>query len=365
MTGEVSGSFGDLGTFLPHVLGVISVAGLKPGGIFTLFGIFYLFTGLFYRMPIPVQPMKLASAAIVTGKVTPPEIAGATLMIGATLLVLGLTGVIGRIARWIPRSVTSGVQIGLGAGLALLGLRMVWLTPSIGILTLAVMLPVGINRRLPQAITGIAVGVLAGALLVKPISLPDLAPALHLPQVILPGWGDIWRGTINVGLPQLALTLTNAVIVTASLSERLFPSNRRVTPVSLALTQGCANLLSGVLGGLPMCHGAGGLASHHRFGARTGAVGVLLGTTFLIAGLLFADPALALLKLIPGATLGALLFYGAVDLAVSGWSPASPREIVVCALVALLAFGVNPALAVVLGIAATHVPLRSVPSQQL
>ncbi|UFS70224.1 putative sulfate/molybdate transporter [Geomonas sp. RF6] len=351
VSGEVSGAFGDLGTFLPHVLGVISVAGLKPGGIFTLFGIFYFFTGLFYRLPIPVQPMKVASAAIVTGKVTPPEIAGASIMIGATLVVLGLTGVIGVIARSIPRSVVSGIQLGLGAGLAVLGLKMVQHNLLIGCLTLLVMLPVGFNRRLPQAITGVAVGVLAGLVLGGFPPMQHMAPSLQLPHLVFPGWGDIWRGTISIGLPQLALTLTNAVIVTSTLAEHFFPENRRVAPFTLALTQGGANLLSGVLGGIPMCHGAGGLASHHRFGARTGAVGVLLGTSFLAIGLFFADPALAFLKLIPEGTLGALLFYGALDLAIGGWAPASRWDIVVAVVVALLAFFVNPALAVVVGVA--------------
>ncbi|MBI1921006.1 MAG: sulfate permease [Geobacter sp.] len=361
---EVSGSFGDLGTFLPHVLGVITLAGFKPAGIFTLFGLFYLFTGLFYRIPIPVQPMKVASAAVLTGKVTPAEMAGATLMIGATLLVLGVTGVIGVIARRIPRAVVSGVQLGLGSGLALLGLRMVLGNPSIGLVTLTVMLPLGFNRRLPQAITGIAIGVLAGLVISGPPAVPQLAPVLQLPSLELPGWPEIWRGTIKMGLPQLSLTLTNAIIVTATLAGHLFPESRRASPAMLALTQGGANLVSGLLGGFPMCHGAGGLASHYRFGARTGAVGVILGTALLVTGLWFGDAALALLRFIPEATLGALLFYGAIDLAIGGWAPASRRDILISLAVALLAFFVNPAAGIVAGLVLFYLPLTPALSQE-
>ena len=354
MTGEVSGAFGDLGTFLPHVLSVITVAGFKPAGIFTLFGIFYLFTGLFYRMPVPVQPMKVASAAVLTGRVTSAEVAGATLVVGVTLLVLGVTGVIGYFARKIPRAVVSGVQLGLGGGLALLGLAMVGSNLPIGLLTMTVMLPVGLNRRLPQAVTGVVVGILAGLVLGKIPDWPELEISLQFPSVSFPAWRDIWHGTIKMGLPQLSLTLTNAVIVTATLAQRLFPGNRRASSGMLALTQGAANLVSGLLGGFPMCHGAGGLAAHHRFGARTGGATMMIGVVLLATGLWFGDAALALLRVVPEASLGALLFYGAADLAIVGWSPESRRDILVSLTVAVLAVSLNPALAIIVGLILFH-----------
>ncbi len=59
MMGEVAGALGDLGTFLPHVLASITVAGLNPTSVFAGFGLFYLFSGWFYRIPMAVQPMKV------------------------------------------------------------------------------------------------------------------------------------------------------------------------------------------------------------------------------------------------------------------------------------------------------------------
>src|ERR1700730_13999266 len=60
---EVSGSLGDLGTFLPHIVGAITVVRMDPTGILTTFGLFYALSGAFYGVPMAVQPMKAASAA--------------------------------------------------------------------------------------------------------------------------------------------------------------------------------------------------------------------------------------------------------------------------------------------------------------
>jgi hypothetical protein len=42
---EVSGSLGDLGTFLPHIVGAITVVRMDPTGILTTFGLFYALSG--------------------------------------------------------------------------------------------------------------------------------------------------------------------------------------------------------------------------------------------------------------------------------------------------------------------------------
>ena len=49
---------GDLGTFIPHVIGAMTVAGLAPAGVLFGFAAFLIGTGLFYGLPLPVQPMK-------------------------------------------------------------------------------------------------------------------------------------------------------------------------------------------------------------------------------------------------------------------------------------------------------------------
>src|SRR3546814_5702670 len=57
-----------------------------------------------------------------------------------------------------------------------------------------------------------------------------------------------------------------------------------------------------------MFHGAGGLAAHHRFGARSGAAPLLLGHGLLAIALLPGGLGPALLAAIPAAGLGEMLF---------------------------------------------------------
>ena len=102
--GEVSGSLGDLGTFLPHIVGAITVVKMDPTGILTTFGLFYAFAGAFYGVPMAVQPMKAASAAVLIEPMDPAAIAGAGLVIGTVFLILGISGVVSRLARALPGS---------------------------------------------------------------------------------------------------------------------------------------------------------------------------------------------------------------------------------------------------------------------
>jgi MFS superfamily sulfate permease-like transporter len=241
-------------------------------------------------------------------------------MIGAVLLLLGATGLIGRMARLIPQSVTAGLQLGLGVTTAWLGLLMVLGTPWIGLP--ALLLLVGLPRLWPRppaaplvllAATG--AGVATG--LTDAPRMPDFAP--HLPPLALPtDWRAVWQGLELAVLPQLPLTLTNAVIVTATLCRDLFPERAtRATARNLALTSGAANLLLAPFGAMPMCHGAGGVAAQHRFGARTGLAPALLGAVLLVLALGFAGGAAALFAAIPLGAVGALLLVAGTDLAVS------------------------------------------------
>ena len=148
---ECSGACGDLGTFIPHVIGAMTVAGLAPAGVLFGFAAFLIGTGLFYGLPLPVQPMKAISAVILTGGLRPGEVAAAGMMIGVVLLVLGFTGWIGRLARAIPQSVSAGLQLGLGLLMAVLGLKLILETPWLGFGSLALLFALTRIPRCPAA----------------------------------------------------------------------------------------------------------------------------------------------------------------------------------------------------------------------
>lgn len=315
---ELGGAFGDLGTFLPHVISVLTVGGLASGGVLLGFGLFYLASGLLYRLPVPVQPMKAVSAVVLTAGLTPGAVAATGLILGVVLLVLGATGAINRLARVIPASVIAGLQLGLGLGFAWLGLELMLGEPWLGLGILALLLALSMLPGCPAALIGLAVALAAGQLSGLAPAPAAFAPGLALPGMVLPSLAEIGAALHLAVLPQIALTLTNAVIVTAALARTLYPEGGvRVSERRLCLTSGTANLLLAPFGALPMCHGAGGLQAHHRFGARTGAAPLLIGGLLLTLALFFSSTAVDLLAMIPLPAIGAFLIIAGADLAKS------------------------------------------------
>lgn len=311
---EASGALGDLGTLLPLSLGAIGIAGLAPVPVLLGFAVFYIATGLYYRLPIPVQPMKVVTTVLLTSQLSAQSLAAGGVLIGAALLLLGCTGWINGLARSLPRSVLTGLQLGLGMLLATMSVGLMATSLLVGILTLLVLLLVPrMMPRLPAAPAGIFVAVVLG----YPFDAPGLAVSGQdsgwFSLIGLPDFDDWRQGFSLITLPQLALTLTNAVVLTALIAEDYFGDQAsRATPARLSISSGLANVFLTPFGALPMCHGAGGLAAHYRFGARSGRAPVLLGIGLILVALV--PGGLALIAAIPTAGLGALLLLAAVEL---------------------------------------------------
>jgi predicted benzoate:H+ symporter BenE len=348
---EVAGAVGDLGTFLPHIIGAITVAGMAPTGVLSSFGLFYLVAGLFYGVPMGVQPMKAASAVLLIVPMTPTQVAGAGIVIGAVFFLIGVTGLVSRLAAAIPATVAAGIQLGLGLSLAGLGVRLLQEQLWLGLLISAVTVLLLGNQRLPAALVAVGLGVVLAQITGTGAPLPHLTLGIHLPSLVRPTWEDVLRGTELAALPQIPLTLTNAVVATAAVTRRLMPQRSgRVTERNLAITTGLGNLIAAPFGGYPMCHGAGGIAGHYRFGARTGAAPVLIGIAFLAMGILLGDSAFALLALVPPAVLGSLLFFSGVELAVSSAPQRfAGHDLFPLLVVAALSVTANPAIGFVVG----------------
>lgn len=348
---EISGALGDLGTFLPHILAAITVAGMSASGVLIAFGVFYMSSGVLYGLPVGVQPMKAASAALLTQGLSPHEIAAGGLVLGAVFFLGGATGLIDAVAKRVPATVTAGVQVGLGLSLVRLGLEEVSTSWSTGLAVLAIVAILLTQSRMPAALMGVGAGLLIAAFAGDMRSV-SLEAGLHPPPVVLPDAEDFVRGSLVLALPQLPLTLTNAIIVTAVLARELFPKEvHPVTERNLSLSTGVANLLLAPFGGYPMCHGAGGLAGHYRFGARSATAPLLIGVVFLTLGVALGNSATAVLALVPLAAVGALLAVSGLELASAARvQRLQPRDLLVVAPVAALTFLVNPAIAFAVGL---------------
>lgn len=315
---ELAGAFGDLGTLIPFVLGYITLNRMDPLGILVAFGIFQIFVGLYFKTPVPVQPMKAIGGMAISRGMTPGMIWGSGIFTGLFWLLMGLTGAVAWIEKVTTKPVIRGIMLGLGLNFMIEGLGMMREQPVIALGGAALTLLLLNNRRLPATLVLLGYG-MALALVLKPElvqGLSQLSIRFQLPEFTFGkiSWRELAAGFVFLGLPQAPLTLGNAILGTVDENNRHFP-DRKVTARKVSIDHGLMNLFSSLIGGIPMCHGAGGMAAHLRFGARTGGALVILGTILLLVGLFLSDSVTLFLQLFPRPVLGVLLFFAGVELA--------------------------------------------------
>lgn len=318
---EWAGAFGDLGTLIPFIVGYIAIIKLDPLGVLFMFGILLIGSGLYYKTPIPIQPMKaIGGAAITQAAITPGMVWGAGIFTGLFWLILGLTGKLNYISKIATKPVIRGIVLGLGLLFIMEGTKMMRTDFLIAVIALLITFILLTSKRVPAMFILIIFGVFAG-LVKNPELLQELATIhvdFRLPQFSLGqiSWSEFFMGSLILAIPQIPMTLGNAVIATTSENNRLFPKHP-VTENKLAISQGIMNLISPLFGGIPMCHGAGGMAGHVRFGARTGGALVILGVILLIVALFFSSSVLVLFNIFSASVLGVILFFAGLELAVS------------------------------------------------
>jgi MFS superfamily sulfate permease-like transporter len=340
---ELAGSFGDLGTDLPLIVGIILATGLDAGSVFAVFGLLQILTGLVYRLPMPMQPLKAMAVLVITHKIGGDVLLGAGVAIGATMLILTLSGALQLFVRWVPRCVVRGVQFGLGLSLASLAIRTY--IPSAGGpgyalagAAMLVMFALWGSRRVPPGLVVIAIG--AAYALGTGLQLGAISAGFGfaLPTFQLPEIPDILTGFVILALPQLPLSISNSVIATEQTSRDLFPT-RSVSARRIGFTYSAANLLAPLFGGIPVCHGCGGMAGHYTFGARTGGSVVLYGGYFVVLGLFLGGPLHEVLKVFPQPILGVVLLFEALTLLSFMRDQArNPRDLAIALLVGVIAF---------------------------
>ena len=310
---ELAGSFGDLGTDLPLIAGMIVVAKLDAVGVLAVFGALQIATGLLYRMPMPVQPLKAMAALVIAQKADAATLFGGGLAIGLLVLVLTATGLLGRLAGAIPPAVVRGVQFGLGLQLALLAGRDFigpsgWIGWSLATAALVVVLALWEHRRWPAALVVVAMGLVYGGVFELDWAALRSGVGFALPTPRVPAAAEVWTGLLVLALPQLPLSLGNSLLATERLAGDLFPE-RAPGVRKLGFTYAVMNLVAPFLGGVPVCHGSGGMAGHYAFGARTGGSVVLYGGALVLVGVFFGGSFAEIGRFFPRAILGVLLFF--------------------------------------------------------
>ncbi|MGA8261560.1 MAG: putative sulfate/molybdate transporter [Arenicellales bacterium] len=322
---EISGAFGDLGTLIPFVVGYLAVVELDPTAVLIAFGVAYIAIGAVYRTPMAVQPMKAIGTVAVAQSIpvallTPATIQAAGLVTAVVWTLLAVTGLARRAAALVPRQVTVGIVMGLGLSLMLHAITLISKGWAVGAILMAVALML-LGRR---SFLAMLVLLLVGALLAF-VDDPTLAGRLaasgagpRLPNIGFSGigWSELWVGATLLALPQVPLTLGNALIATVEQSNRLFPDHP-ITERRVALSTGLMNFWSAAVHGVPLCHGAGGMAGHVQFGARTGWAPIIIGALLLVGGVFFAGAVALFFRAFPEPVLGVILFLAGAQLALA------------------------------------------------
>jgi SulP family sulfate permease len=193
------------------------------------------------------------------------------------------------------------------------------------------------SKRMPASLVLLGLGAVASVFWGSVPGLGDLRLGLKLPAVSLPALSDLSAALVLLVIPQIPLTLGNAVFATADTARSYFGQRaERVTPRSLLVTMGLANLGAGILGGVPVCHGSGGLTAHYRLGARTGGAGLMIGAVFIVLAIFADGNVLPILSLIPYPVLGVLVMFVGVQHGMLVKDLRRPGDISVAMLVAVV-----------------------------
>ncbi|NHJ21261.1 MAG: hypothetical protein EAX91_09975 [Candidatus Lokiarchaeota archaeon] len=312
---EFAGSLGDWGTLIPFVIGYISIVGLNPAGIFLCLGVTNIVLGIRFNLPLPVQPQKTIGTIAISQAWSPNLVISTGFGTGIIWTVLGFTKFLEKIVRKIPQVSVRGIQLGLGLILGWTALQLIGTDILIGVISFAVILVSFKFKKVPSSIILVVFGILL-IIWNQSITLSDISIKLPVFTFQIPDWDNILWGMIIAGIAQLFLTLTNVMIATVSLIKELFPEKKDVVSASdLALNMGIMNIINPFLGGMPLCHGSGGLASQYAFGARTGGSMILEGILEIFLGLFLSETLLLIFRAFPQAILGAMLLYTALLLA--------------------------------------------------
>lgn len=342
---EFAGAFGDIGTDLPLLVAMILAAGLDTPSVFIVFGSMQILTGLIYKMPMPVQPLKAMATLVITGKIAGPIVLGAGIAIGTIMFFLSLFGLLDRLTKLIPKAVVRGLQFGLGISLCILACKEYipaeqtkgYVLAALSFFIIILLLD---NKKYPASLFVILLGIVYALSFHFNLSLLQSSVEVHVPILFLPDADMILKGFVLLAIPQIPLSLGNSILATKQVSDDLFPDRKPISVKKIGFTYSLMNLVSPLFSGIPCCHGAGGMVGHYTFGGRTGGSVVIYGSLYIILGLFFGNGIQNIIKTFPLPMLGVILFFEALSL-ITLLKDTIPnkREFIIAILTGMIAFG--------------------------
>lgn len=343
---------GDFGTLFPLVVGYIAICGVEPAGLLIMIGIANIVTGLVYRLPMPIEPMKVIAITAIAQQWDPSLIHAAGVATGIVWLVLAFSGIIGKICALVPMSIVRGIQAGLGLLLAIQAVKMMSTGWALGIAALVIIFLLKDSRYFPAALVLIIGGI--AWMYIRGDMAGIAYTGIMLPTLQSITLGNMWKGMVLAGFAQIPLTATNAVIATAALIKEYWPDSH-VSEKQLGANMGIMNLILSFASGMPLCHGAGGLAGQYAFGARTGGTNIIEGTIEILLGVFLGSSIALLFGRFPVAIIGAMMLFVGYTLIARGYqalrADSSVSDALALAVTAALAVLFNMAIGFMAGMA--------------
>lgn len=284
------GAFADGAILFPILAALTLTSGFSGFILLVSAGIAYIVSGLLFRVPISVQPLKsIAIAALAVGAST-TEVCVSGFLLGLFCLFLSTFNV-NALSKKIPIAIVHGVQAGLGILLMIQGIKYAWGSHSewfkLGIALFACLLMCFIPRFSRMPLLGLVAtgGLVFAVVSSQPLETEMVTNPVSLFSQFSPSVR--WSLILSLVLPQIALTLANSVLGTKDVCQRYFGDQAKlVTEKRLLISIGIGNILSALIAGVPFCHGAGGVTAHYQGGARTYRANLIVGGTLLVLALL-------------------------------------------------------------------------------
>jgi len=346
---EFAGSLGDFGTLIPFTVGYIVICGFNPTGLLIGIGLTNIILALIYKLPLPVQPKKVIGSVALAEKWSISRVLGAGFSVGLVWVMISFSTRLCNLLEKIPHSLVRGIQLGLAFTLAIAAAEMV----NENIILSAVLIIIAFlllkNRFVPSSIFlvlfGFVYSVVIGSLILSKVDV-----GFSLPKISLFTLDDMVYGFIYAGFAQLFLTLTNAVVATVALVHDLFPDRNDVTPRNLIQNMGAMNVAMPFIGGMPLCHGAGGLAAQYLFGARTGGAILMEGLLEISLGLFFSDSLVTIFTSFPMFVVGVMLLMTSFELGRVSFKIEREKDVFVMLVTAILSTVFNIAIGFLCGL---------------
>ena len=196
--GLVASIFGCTGPALIIIAWRRYTGGLTYGETISWLFAVYFFSGILgmiltlkFRQPISGAPYSIAGAVLVAGALTHfsiNEAIGAYLIAHLLVIILGLTGLIDKVMRWIPVPIVMGMIVGVMIRFATEMITSVTISPLLaGASILVFLLSSKFLKKVPPVLTTLVVAVLL-AFLTNQFQFQSTGDLFVLPQIILPAF---------------------------------------------------------------------------------------------------------------------------------------------------------------------------------